>query len=95
MITIIMLLIVLLNGCSAYSQRINEPVYYASMIAEGESLTSALNNSQDIVNTDLYLAAVEYNTRLAKIKNAYNNSKYSMSFSGDVDWSTVPLVILD
>ncbi len=70
-------------------QRNNEPVIYQEMVAEGRSLEQALSNSYDIVNTDLYTRAVDWNTKLAKIQAAAENPKYAISFTGKVDWSSV------
>lgn len=75
--------------------RINEPVYYAEMIAEGDTLEDAIVKSDDIVNTILYTSAVDYNRKLADIKMKANLPAYSWNFTGIHDWEAIPYIELE
>lgn len=94
-VALCMLIAVGLNGCNSYLQRENEPNIYQATIVEGETLSKALDGTEDVVNTGLYTQAVAYNAELAKIQSAYADPNCSMSFSGKIDWSTVPLIEFD
>lgn len=69
-----------------------ESTIYAEQAEIGCSLQQAVNTSADIVNTDLYLRAVDFNAELASIQEAQKDSCYSMTFSGECDWTTIPFV---
>ena len=69
-----------------------ESTIYAEQVEVGCSLQQAINTSTDIVNTDLYLRAVDFNAELASIQEAQIDSRYSMTFSGECDWTTIPFV---
>lgn len=71
------------------SQRRCEPVTYQEYLMTQKTLQEAINDSEDIINTDLYLRAVDFNKELASIQFAQADSRYSMSFSGEVDWSKI------
>ena len=75
--------------------RINEPVYYAEMIAEGDTLEDAISNSEDIINTELYTSIVSYNRRLADIKMKASLPAYSWNFTGIHDWGAIPYIELE
>lgn len=69
-----------------------ESTIYAEQVEVGCSLQQAINASTDIVNTDLYLRAVDFNAELASIQEAQRDSRYSMTFSGECDWTAIPFV---
>lgn len=75
--------------------RINEPVYYSQMIAEGDTLEDAISNSEDIINTELYTSIVGYNRRLADIKMKASLPAYSWNFTGIHDWDAIPYIELE
>lgn len=75
--------------------RINEPVYYAEMIAEGDTLEDAISNSEDIINTELYTSIVSYNRRLADIKMKASLPAYNWNFTGIHDWEAIPYIELE
>lgn len=90
--TIICIVVLFLLGWFAIGskmQRVNEPLTYQSNVELRNSLQQAIDNSEDVVNTDLYLRAVDFNTDLAEIKAAQADPRCTMSFSGKVDWSTI------
>lgn len=89
---VIIMIIFCFNLGGANIQKQQEEVIYKGYVMEAKTLQASLDNTYDIVNTDLYLAAVSYNKEVTEIRAAYNDPRYSMTFSGDVDWSTVPLV---
>lgn len=94
-ITIISTIWLFTNLYNAKIQRDQEQLYFQSNVEFQETLQKAINNSKDIVNTDLYLKAANFNADLAKLQAAQNDPRYSWSFSGDVDWSTIPFINLD
>lgn len=77
------------------SNRINEPVYYAQMIVEGDTLESAITDSDDIINTILYTSIVSYNRQLADIKMKASLPAYSWNFTGIHDWEAIPYIELE
>lgn len=77
-----------------YSNRVNEPFRYSAAIAEAKTLTEVLDVSEDIVNTDLYIRVVDYNTNLASIKSKFNNNDFRLNFSGNYDWNSLESIEL-
>ena len=47
-----------------------------------------------IINTELYKSAISYNTTLAEIKAKYADLRFSMNFTGNYDWNTIPYIDL-
>ena len=72
-----------------------EESYYTSTIVEAESLKSALEVSEDIVNTGLYERIVNYNSELAYIKTCFNSPNFKPTFSGEYDWNSIDYVLLN
>lgn len=75
-----------------FQQQAREPVYFEKSYQQQQSLQAAINSTEDIVNTDLYLRAVDFNADLARLQAAQSNPNYSISFSGKVDWTTIPFI---
>lgn len=82
------------NGSEIYKTRINENSHYEAMIMRKESLEDVLEVTDDIVNTDLYSQVVAYNAQLATIKSKYTDSRYSINFTGDCDWTAIDYIDL-
>lgn len=91
---IVVTVVLCINVIGAAVQRQNEVVRYQGWLEESNSLQAAINSTQDMLNVDLYVRAVEFNADLAKIQTAQADPKYSPMFSGNVDWRTIPLVDL-
>ena len=72
--------------------RYEEPSNYEAMIVQGETIREALDSTTDVVNTDLYIKAVDYNSKLTTIKTKYNDPKYRINFSGNYDWNNIKLI---
>lgn len=68
---------------------------YEGMQVEYTSIVNALDRTDDIVNTDLYMRAIEYNKKVAEYSVAQNHWNYKYNFDPDVDWSTLPLIIFE
>lgn len=90
-IGIIALFVDTYNICS---NRINEPVYYETYKIEGETLQDILEDTEDIVNTVLYMEVVQYNTELTEIKEKSKMPAYSLNFTGEVNWDNIPCIDL-
>ncbi len=76
----------------AWDNRCKEPSNYETMIVQGETIREALDSTTDVVNTDLYIKAVDYNSELTTIKTKYNDPKCRFNFSGDYDWNDIELI---
>ena len=76
------------------NNRINEGARYEQAIIEAVTITDALEVSEDIVNTDLYVNAVDYNANLAEMKAMYNNPHYKVNFTGRYDWNVLEYISL-
>ena len=76
----------------AWDNRRKEPSNYETMIVQGETIREALDSTTDVVNTDLYIKAIDYNSELTTIKTKYNDPKCRFNFSGDYDWNNIKLI---
>ena len=76
------------------SNRVNESVYYETYKIEGETLRDILEDTEDIVNTMLYMEVVQYNTELTEIKEKSKMPVYSLHFTGEVNWDNIPCINL-
>ena len=77
---------------TVWNNRCKEPSNYETMIVQGETIREALGSTTDIVNTDLYIKAIDYNSELTTIKAKCNDPKYSINFSGNYDWNNIKLI---
>ena len=72
---------------------VSEPTLYAERVSEYNTITSILNNSTDVVNSDVYLKAIEYNSNIESTKAMLENPSYSIFASHcDCDWANLPLI---
>lgn len=72
---------------------VSEPTLYAERVSEYKTITSILNNTTDVVNSDVYLKAIEYNSNIEGTKAMLENPSYSIFASHrDCDWANLPLI---
>ena len=90
----LLFLTVAFNGDSIYHNRINEAEYYTSAVVRAETIDAAIEVSEDIINTELYLDAIEFNKELAEVKSKFNNPHYKMNFTGEYDWNELEYIEL-
>ena len=76
------------------SNRYEEPAIYEQYIEKGKVISDSIEVSDDIINTALYNNAISYNTSLAEIKAKYTDPRFSINFTGDYDWNTIPYIEL-
>lgn len=82
------------DACTVVSNRYEEPAIYEQYIERGKVIADCIEVSDDIINTELYNTAIVYNTNLAEIKAKYTDPNFSMNFTGNYDWSTIPYISL-
>lgn len=92
--TFLLIITVAFNGNSIYHNRINEAEYYTSAVVRAETIDAAIEVSEDIINTELYLDAIEFNEDLAEVKSKFNNPHYKMNFTGEYDWNELEYIEL-
>lgn len=79
--------------CCGFESQIYQGAEYASKQQEYNTITQALTTSTDVVNTDLYTRAIDYNTDLAEWK--YQDAHHWFGTWGDTyDWSALPYIEL-
>ena len=78
----------------AISNCYEEPAIYEKYVERGKMITDCIEVSDDIINTELYNNAISYNTTLAEIKAKCTDPNFSMNFTGDYDWDTIPYISL-
>ena len=79
-----------------YSNIKTEAIEFATRQIEYQTITNILKTSNDIINTDIYIKALEYNSIIIKTQTAINNPTYSiMSHFLKCDWASLPLIILN
>lgn len=88
-------LVALIFGCFfIYNYHVSpqiELLEYNAMLIQGRTIQEALNNSTDVVNSELYLRAVEFNGLLSKYEDFVNNPFYKpMRWS--MDWQNIPRI---
>ena len=72
---------------------VSEPTLYAERVSEYNTITSILNNSTDVVNSDVYLKAIEYNSNIEGTKAMLENPSYYIFASHcNCDWASLPLI---
>ena len=82
------------DTATVVSNRYEEPAIYEQYIERGKAISDSIEVSSDIINTELYNNAISYNTSLAEIKAKYTDLNFSMNFTGDYDWNTIPYISL-
>lgn len=95
---IIMGLLTIILWCcligTTVQNRIAEPALYASTQSTYVTVTQALDVSDDVIKSDLYLSAVDYNKTVAKYQSYYNQPGFAINFSGKYDWNALPVIDL-
>ena len=82
------------DAYTVVSNRYEEPAIYEQYVERGKVISDSIEVSNDIINTELYNNAISYNTGLAEIKAKYTDPNFSMNFTGNYDWSTIPYISL-
>ena len=82
------------DTATVVSNRYEEPAIYEQYVERGKAISDSIEVSSDIINTELYNNAISYNTNLAEIKAKYTDLNFSMNFTGDYDWDTIPYISL-
>ena len=82
------------DAYTVVSNRYEEPAIYEQYVERGKVISDSIEVSNDIINTELYNNAISYNTSLAEIKAKYTDPNFSMNFTGNYDWSTIPYISL-
>ena len=82
------------DAYTVVSNRYEEPAIYEQYVERGKVISDSIEVSNDIINTELYNNAISYNTDLAEIKAKYTDPNFSMNFTGNYDWSTIPYISL-
>lgn len=73
-----------------------ESVMFAQRQAEYKTITNILETSTDVVNSDIYVKAFEYNSLITETQTAIHNPAYSiMTHFLKCDWDSLPLIILN
>lgn len=73
-----------------------ESVMFAQRQAEYKTVVNILETSTDVVNSDIYVKAFEYNSLITETQTAIHNPAYSiMSHFLKCDWDSLPLIILN
>ena len=85
---------IIYDTATVISNRYEEPAIYELYVERGKVISDSIEVSNDIINTELYNNAISYNTTLAEIKAKYTDLNFSMNFTGDYDWSTIPYISL-
>ena len=85
---------IIYDTAAVISNRYEEPAIYELYVERGKVISDSIEVSNDIINTELYNNAISYNTTLAEIKAKYTDPNFSMNFTGDYDWDTIPYISL-
>ena len=85
---------IIYDTATVISNRYEEPAIYELYVERGKVISDSIEVSNDIINTELYNNAISYNTTLAEIKAKYTDPNFSMNFTGDYDWDTIPYISL-
>ena len=74
----------------------SEPVMFAQRQAEYKTVINILETSTDVVNSDIYVKAFEYNSLITEMKTAIHDPAYSiMSHFFKCDWDSLPFIVLN
>lgn len=93
-LAIIFLICSIVTVIDVVNFRMQEGVQYATYLADYKSLYTAMDVTTDVVNTDLYLRIIDYNSEVTRMASLYNSRLFAISFSGHYDWSTLPIIHL-
>ena len=73
-----------------------ESVMFAQRQAEYKTIVNILETSTDVVNSDIYVKAFEYNSLITETQTAIHNPAYSiMTHFLECDWDSLPLIVLN
>lgn len=73
-----------------------ESVMFAQRQAEYKTIVNILETSTDVVNSDIYVKAFEYNSLITETQTAIHNPAYSiMTHFLKCDWDSLPLIVLN
>ena len=73
-----------------------ESVMFAQRQAEYKTIVNILGTSTDVVNSDIYVKAFEYNSSITEMQTAIHNPAYSiMTHFLKCDWDSLPFIILN
>lgn len=73
-----------------------ESVMFAQRQAEYKTIINILETSTDVVNSDIYVKAFNYNSLITKTQTAIHDSAYSiMAHFLKCDWDSLPLIVLN
>ena len=73
----------------------DEEITYAQRQTEYKTIVNILETSNDVVNSDIYLKAFEYNSIIAQTQKAIHDPAYSiMAHFLKCDWDSLPLIEL-
>ena len=74
----------------------DEEITYAQRQAEYKTIMNIIETSNDVVNSDIYLKALEYNSMITQTQKAIHDPAYSiMAHFLKCDWDSLPLIELD
>lgn len=95
-VSFVLLLLIIVNilFCSTtiYQNRMKEPILYNTIIVEQKSIKDCLNSTNDIINTELYTKAIDFNKKLTDIKDRSKNPNYKLNFTGDYNWEDIDFI---
>lgn len=73
-----------------------ESVMFAQRQAEYKTIVNILETSTDVVNSDIYVKAFNYNSLITETQTAIHNPAYSiMTHFLKCDWDSLPLIVLN
>lgn len=73
-----------------------ELVMFAQRQVEYKTIINILETSTDVVNSDIYIKAFNYNSLITETQTAIHNPAYSiMSHFLKCDWDSLPLIVLN
>lgn len=73
-----------------------ESVMFAQRQAEYKTIVNILETSTDVVNSDIYVKAFNYNSLITETQTAIHNPAYSiMTHFLECDWDSLPLIVLN
>jgi len=71
----------------------DEEITYAQRQTEYKTIVNILETSNDVVNSDIYLKAFEYNSLITQTQKAIHDPAYSiMAHFLKCDWDSLPLI---
>jgi len=74
----------------------DEEIMYAQRQTEYKTIMNIIETSNDVVNSDIYLKAIEYNSTIIRTQKEIHDPAYSiMAYFLKCDWDSLPLIELD